>query len=242
MKAVILAAGKGERLKGTVDDIPKPMIIYRGKPILQHNIELCERFGVREFFINTHHLPMVIRSFFGDGSAFGVKIQYSFEPEQLGTAGALNNFRDGLNGESFYVLYGDNFSEYDLGLLKSTFENRKLASRGECIGVIAFHYREDVLQSGVGELDEEGRIIRFIEKPAEGTTMSRWVNAGIYYLSPKILDRIPKGFSDFGKDIFPRLIEDGVPLYGVCSKTPVKAFDTPELMRSSLGVTDEPKR
>jgi mannose-1-phosphate guanylyltransferase/phosphomannomutase len=100
--------------------------------------------------------------------------------------------------------------------------------------VIAFHYREDVTQSGVGEFDKEGRIIRFVEKPAGGATPSRWVNAGIYYFSPGILDRIPKGFSDFGKDIFPQLIKEGIPLYSVCSKVTLKAFDTPDLLRDVL--------
>lgn len=236
MKALLLAAGKGERLKGTVDTIPKPMIKYQGKPILQHNIELCREFGIREVLINTHHLAEVIRSYFGDGSAFGVSIQYSFEQEMLGTAGALNNFRKHLEGERFFVLYGDNFSKFDLNSLRREFDSHT------CIGVIAFHQREDVSQSGVGEFAPDGRVLRFLEKPKPGTTDSHWVNAGIYYFSPKILDRIPNGFSDFGKDIFPRLLEEGVPLYSVCSTAQLKAFDTPELLRNALGEGDDPRR
>ena len=228
MKAIILAAGKGERLKGTVDTIPKPMIKYQGKPILQHNIELCREFGIREVLINTHHLAEVIRSYFGDGSAFGVNIHYSFEEKILGTAGALNNFRDYLGEEEFFVLYGDNFSKFDLSTLRKEFDNH------QCIGVIAFHYREDVSQSGVGEFAPDGRILRFLEKPKPGTTDSHWVNAGIYYLSPQILNYIPQGFSDFGKDIFPILLRNNIPVYGVCNDTEVKAFDTIEMLKQNL--------
>lgn len=232
MKAVILAAGKGERLRGVVDNIPKPMIGYNGKPILQHNVELCRDFGIRELFINTHHLPEVIRSHFGDGSVFGVSIRYSFEEHLLGTAGALNNFRENLGKEEFFVLYGDNLSNFDLSSLVKEFQ------RHECIGVIAFHHREDVTQSGVGEFGPDRRILRFVEKPKPDTTDSHWVNAGVYYFASSIFEYIPPaGFSDFGKDIFPALLQKGIALYGVCANVELKAFDTPELMRSALGET-----
>ncbi len=233
MKALILAAGKGERLKGTVDDIPKPMIEYRGKPVLQHNVELCRRFGIRELFINTHHLPDVMKNHFGDGGHFGVKISYSFEETLLGTAGALNNFREQLSDGPFFVLYGDNYSDFDLGSLVKEFQ------RHDCIGVIGFHYRKDVSQSGVGEFAADGRIIRFIEKPGPGLTDSHWVNAGVYCLSPAIFRFIPAGNSDFGKDVFPHLLKDGVPIYSVCSDEQVKAFDTPDLLRDTLSEADD---
>lgn len=236
MKAVILAAGKGERLKGTVDDIPKPMIMYHGKPILQHNLELCRKYGISEIFMNTHHLPERIKSYFGDGSAFQMKITYSYEEELLGTAGALNNFRKELADKPFFVLYGDNYSGFDLTSL--VLEYQKHA----CIGVIGFHYREDVSQSGVGEFAQDGRILRFIEKPRSGATESKWVNAGIYYVSAEILRHISVGYSDFGKDIFPKLIREGVPLYSVCSDALLRAFDTPEMMRFSLEAKPKSER
>lgn len=179
MKAVILAAGKGERLKATVDDIPKPMIEYKGKPVLQHNVELCARFGIRELFINTHHLPHVIKNYFGDGRTFGVKIEYSFEETLLGTAGELNNVREQLSDGPFFVLYGDNCSDFDLGSLEKEFQTHG------CIGVIGFHYREDVSQSGVGEFASDGRITRFVEKPVSGVTACHWVNAGVCCLFPR---------------------------------------------------------
>ncbi len=89
MKAVILAAGKGERLSEITQKIPKPMIEFKGKPLLQHNIELCKKFGIEDIYINLHHLPDKIRDYFGNGERFGVNIKYSYEKELLGTAGAV---------------------------------------------------------------------------------------------------------------------------------------------------------
>src|SRR3972149_10195068 len=89
MNAIILAAGKGERLKEITNSIPKPMITYKGKPILQYNIELCRKYGITNIYINLHHLPEVITDYFGSGEKFGVNIRYSYEKELLGTAGAV---------------------------------------------------------------------------------------------------------------------------------------------------------
>jgi mannose-1-phosphate guanylyltransferase/mannose-1-phosphate guanylyltransferase/phosphomannomutase len=228
LKAVILAAGRGTRLGHLTESLPKPLIQIRGKSILEHNVELCRRHGISEMFVNTHYLAQQITSTLGDGKRFGVTITYSYEQELLGTAGALCSFKDQLLGDPFYVVYGDNFSDYDLHLLRQQHEQH------HAVGTIGFHYREDVAESGVAEFDGEGRIIRFVEKPKPGESQSRWVNAGIYYLSPQIFNFIPPGYSDFAKDIFPRLVKSNVPLYGVCEKTDVAAFDTPQMYESSV--------
>ncbi len=186
MRAIILAAGKGERLIEITKQTPKPMIQYNGKPILQYNIELCKKYGVDEIYINLHHLPEMITEYFGDGKNYGVKIKYSFEEELLGTSGALNNFKENLNDQPFFVIYGDQFSEFDLSILIDKYHETNP------IGIIAFHYRKDIEYSGVAEFDENIRIIKFIEKPKRGETGSHWVNAGVYYLSPKIFDYRPK--------------------------------------------------
>jgi mannose-1-phosphate guanylyltransferase len=222
VKALILAAGKGSRLPKVTEHTPKPMIEFRGKPILLHNIELCRKFGIDEILINTSHLANKITDYFGDGNKMGVKIKYSFENDLLGTSGALNNFKSDLN-EDFFVIYGDNYSEIDLSLLI------KKRNQFKSIAAIAFHFREDVTSSGVAEFDSDGKILKFIEKPGKGETDSHWVNAGIYYLTPEIFKYIPDGFSDFGKDIFPRLLSENESIYGVCYKSDVLAFDTPEM-------------
>ncbi len=228
MRAVILAAGKGERLKDVATGLPKPMIRFRGKPLLEHNIELCKHFGITELFINTHHLPEVIRNYFGDGSNFGVTIRYSFEEILLGTSGAVKNLAGFLKRDPFFVLYGDNYSDYDLSLLEQT------AQQKNAIAVIGFHWREDTSSSGVAEFAADGRITRFVEKPKPNECESHWVNAGVYYFRPEIMDHIPTGFSDFGKDVFPKLLDSEVAMYGVCRKADVIAFDTPEMYNRSI--------
>ncbi|MEW6702089.1 MAG: nucleotidyltransferase family protein [Bacteroidota bacterium] len=253
MKAIILAAGRGERLKEITNCIPKPMIEFRGKPVLQYNIELCKRYGVEEIYINLHHLPFKITDYLGDGEKFGVKIKYSFEEELLGTAGAVakiakNYWKDNVlksasykesgSHNPFYVIYGDQISEFDLNSLKEKYD-QQIRIDNYCIGVIAFHYREDVTHSGVAEFDSNFKIVRFIEKPRPVETESHWVNAGVYYLDYKILNHIPSGSSDFGKQIFPNLLEKKLTVYGVCEHKSVHVFDTPEMYSKNINITRE---
>lgn len=224
---MILAAGKGTRLGDITFEIPKPMIQYKGKPLLEYNLNLCVGNEIREIFINTHHLADTITSYFKDGEKFGAKITYSYEEKLLGTAGALNNFKKYLSSEPFFVIYGDNVCEFPLNKLIDKFNDTG------SLAVIAFHYREDVSQSGIAEFGYNDKILRFIEKPSPGISKSKWVNAGIYLLSPKIFKFIPNGFSDFAKDIFPNLLEKGVDIYGVRSEVKLNAFDTLELLKKS---------
>jgi NDP-sugar pyrophosphorylase family protein len=118
MKAIILAAGKCKRLKGTVDNIPKPMIRIKGEPILEHNVEWLKRFGIKEIYINLHHFPDAIKNYFGDGKKMGVKIRYSYEPKLLGTAGGVRRIIDKYwnseDTDTFLVIYGDNFLDFNL--------------------------------------------------------------------------------------------------------------------------------
>jgi NDP-sugar pyrophosphorylase family protein len=230
MKAIILAAGKGERFREVTNEIPKPMLIYKDKPVLAHNILLCKKYGITDLYINLHHLPDCMRDFFDDGSAFGVNIKYSYEDELLGTSGAVRKIADDFwkdDKNNFFVLYGDNYSDLDLSLLKKKFE------RENPLGVIAFHYREDVSSSGVALFDENGKIKEFIEKPKTDVG-TNWVNAGIYYFNPEILNFIPEGYSDFGKDIFPELMKKNQSLYGVCYKDGVLYFDTKEFYNKNI--------
>jgi len=243
MKAIILAAGKGERLKDITQTLPKPMIEFRGKPILQHNIELCKKYGIEDIYINIHHLPEKITNYFGDGKKFGVSIKYSYETELLGTAGAVKKIAKEFwniqklqdsnipllqSSDPFFVIYGDNFSNYDLNLLIE----KQQETNSSC--VIGFHYREDTSHSGVAEFDKDGKILRFIEKPKEGETESHWVNAGVYLLNSSTLDLISDGFFDFGKDIFPLLLGKKISLYGICEDSDVMAFDNPEMYKKSF--------
>ena len=108
MKAFILAAGLGTRLRSLGLEVPKVMVPIGGKPLLEHHLELFKRQGIREFIVNVHYLPEQITRYFGDGTRFGVKITYSQEPELLGTAGAVKKMEQELRDEAFIVFYGDN--------------------------------------------------------------------------------------------------------------------------------------
>ena len=103
MKAVILAAGKGERLGAITQKIPKPMIRISGKPVLEHNIHMCKNSGVDEIFINLHHLPNVIKHYFRNGETWGVKINYKYESKLLGTAGTVSSLKEFLNTPFFEI-------------------------------------------------------------------------------------------------------------------------------------------
>lgn len=224
MKAVLLAAGKGTRLRPLTDEMPKVMIPIAGKPILEHHVEHLAGAGIREIFINLHHRPERITSHFGNGQKWGVRIRYSYEPEILGTAGAVKKLEAELRGAPFLVVYGDNFSEFDF----ADFISWSVKAGG--LGTVAVFEKEDVAGSGVVDIGSGDRIVRFLEKPAPNEVQSHWVNAGIYRLSDDILDDIPRGYSDFGHDIFPEAIKRGKKLFAYRSKEPVWAIDHPELL------------
>lgn len=228
MKAIILAAGLGSRLGKLTKNIPKPMIKYNNKPILQHNIELCKKYGITDIYINLFHLPEVIINYFGDGKKFGVNIHYNIENNLLGTSGGVkkifNKYK--FNNDPFYIIYGDNYSNFNLNLLKT-----------KSFGKIAFHYKEDISNSGVAEFDITNKIIKFIEKPKENKTNSHWVNAGIYYFQPDIIKYIPNGYSDFGIHIFPTLISmNKINIYGEKQHIPLKSFDTPNMIKENINL------
>lgn len=225
MNAVILAAGKGERLGETTRRTPKPMLRIEGKPILEHNIEWCRKHGFTRLFINLHHLPAAIKGRFGDGSRLGVTIVYKTEKKLLGTAGAVRRFAPALRGGPFLVLYGDNWVDYDLSALMK----RHLRARADMS--IAVFRLADVRLSGVVVLDRAGWIKSFVEKPKAASAKPGLVNAGVYVMNPELLKDIPRGFSDFGRDVIPRLLERGRRVLGVRMTRKVRAVDTPELYR-----------
>ncbi|HHT9125290.1 MAG TPA: nucleotidyltransferase family protein [Candidatus Brocadiia bacterium] len=242
MKTIILSAGKGERIRKVVGNIPKPMIKVKWKPVLEHNVEWVRNYGIRDIYINLHHLPNAIRSYFGDGSRWGVKITYSYEPELLGTAGAVRKIADeywqlkvnsypckNLSDNAFLVIYGDNLFEYELGEIVN-FHDRKKG-----IATIAVYEKDDVRQSGVVLLGRDNKVTRFVEKPKPEEVVSNLVNTGIYVLEPEVLGYIPSGKTlDFGKDVFPEMIQRGESILGIIVKGNLIAIDTPELLEKAL--------
>lgn len=230
MKAVVLAAGKGQRLKGVLDNVPKPMAKIAGKPILQHNLEWLRNSGITDIYVNLHHLSDCITRHFGDGSGWGVRITYSYEPQLLGTAGAVKKiareFWKDKPDESFLVIYGDNLvSDFDLRRIIQ-FHSRKKGIATICL----YRKPEEVSKSGVVTLDENCKITKFVEKPLAGRVASDLVNTGIYCLEPAILNYIPENSScDFGKDVFGKVLNAGENLFGLVLDAELIAIDTPQL-------------
>ena len=208
-KAIILAAGMGTRLRPLTNRLPKAMVPVDGRPLLEYNIELLREHGVREIAVNLHSHADAITEHFGDGSRFGVSLTYSFEPQLLGTAGAVKELEEFFKDGPFYVIYGDVLTRLDLGLL--------LAHHRACgaLATIALYQPEDLTRCGVVQQDEDGWITSFIEKPPGGSPADAWANAGIYVMEPAVLRRMSaKAPQDFGHDVFPALVGNGGGLAG----------------------------
>jgi NDP-sugar pyrophosphorylase family protein len=206
VKGFILAAGEGRRLRPYTDSRPKPMIEIGGRPLLEYNVRALAEAGITRIFINTHYRPEVIERYFGNGDRFGVQITYLYEPVLLGTAGALLPIADEFDSR-FIVLYGDNVTDCDLTAVIARHD------AAAAFVTIASFYRDDVLGSGIVDIDDDGFIVRFLEKPRPDEVFSHWVNAGIMVAEPGVLNAIPRGrSSDFGQDVLPALLGRGARL------------------------------
>jgi NDP-sugar pyrophosphorylase family protein len=209
MKAMLLAAGLGTRLRPLTDNFPKCMVPIAGKPVLEYNLEWLRRYGIHEVLINLHYLPHVVKDYFGDGSNWGMKITYSLEKEVLGTAGGVKKGAWFFDKGAFFVWYGDNLSTCDLNKMYD-FHQTKAG-----IATIALYQREDVTHSGIVRLDGNDRILCYLEKPSLEQAFSHWVNAGIFILEPELLGWIPVDtYFDFSHDVFPAMLSEGQLLYG----------------------------
>lgn len=207
-QAMILAAGRGTRLRPYTDSVPKCMTVVAGRPVLEHAVRHLASHGVHELVINLHHLPEPVVEHFGDGGRFGVRIHWSPEDHLLGTAGGTALARRHFRG-AFFVWYGDNISNLRLDELAALHE------RGAAKVTMALHHRDDVSASGIVDVDDGGRVHRFLEKPAAHEVFSHWVNAGVYVLEPSVLDTVPAGVAwDFGRQVFPSLLAAGETIMG----------------------------
>jgi NDP-sugar pyrophosphorylase family protein len=214
MKAMILAAGVGSRLRPLTDHVPKPMLPIAGEPLLAHTIRWLQRSGITEIGLNLYHLPDVVRDGLGDGSSAGVRLHYLHETTLSGTAGAVRQLR-GLFDERFVVVYGDLLVDIDLAALERLHLARQAAV------TLGLKLTDDFRSQGMVELGQAGQIVRFAEKPAVWPAEQRTANAGIYLVEPAVVDMIPADVpSDWGHDVFPALLAAGQPLYGA----PVDGF------------------
>jgi mannose-1-phosphate guanylyltransferase / phosphomannomutase len=213
MKAVIMAGGQGTRLRPLTSDQPKPMIPIVNLPCMEHIVELLKRHGFTDIAVTLQFLPDEIRDYFGDGSDWGVNISYSVEDAPAGTAGSVKMAEQqlGLEGERLLIISGDALTDADLSRLVAFHEEQGSEA------TMVLKSVENPLDFGIVITEEDGRISRFLEKPAWGQVFSDTVNTGIYLLEPSVMDEIPDpedGEYDFSKELFPGLLEEGRPLYG----------------------------
>lgn len=216
MKAIIVAGGIGERLKPLTNNIPKPMVEVDGQPILLHTINLFKENGIQDFIIALCFLPNVITDFFGDGKKFGVNIKYTFEDPKvpLGTAGAISLAKD-LIEDTFIVAYADILRDLDIKKMINFHKKNKAFT------TINIYRRKSRDAKSMVIISKDKRIVKFIERPNQDDLDKKyiWSNGSFYIFEPQIFEFIPGDKKvDFGKDVFPKLLESKKLLYGFPSK------------------------
>jgi Nucleoside-diphosphate-sugar pyrophosphorylase involved in lipopolysaccharide biosynthesis/translation initiation factor 2B, gamma/epsilon subunits (eIF-2Bgamma/eIF-2Bepsilon) len=201
MKAMILAAGEGTRLRPLTLETPKVLLPVGGVPLIEHTLTWLKRYGIQKVAINLYHLGEKIKDFLGDGSRFGIRISYSPEEKLLGTAGGVKRMQDFLNS-TFVVIYGDILTDFDLSSMI------KLHREREAIATLVTFEVSNPREVGVVEMDGEGRVLSLVEKPQSVTTGSPVLaSGGVYVLERESLNYIPaQGFCDFAYDVFPKLL------------------------------------
>jgi histidinol-phosphate phosphatase family protein len=245
-QAIILAGGMGTRLRARLGDLPKPMIPFAGKPLLEHQIELCRKHGFTDILIFACYRADIIEAHFGDGAKLGVRIRMVVEREPLGTAGAVLDGFD-LLAERFAVLYGDTMVNLDLGRLWQHHEARQADA------TLVLHPNDHPLDSDLVEVDDTDRITAFHNRPhPSGVWRQNLVNAGLYVMEKRALtafrhpasgirhpgsatdagspmpDSGHSGILDFGKDLFPAMLRAGKRLLGYNTPEFIKDIGTPE--------------
>jgi mannose-1-phosphate guanylyltransferase/phosphomannomutase len=212
MKAVIMAGGEGTRLRPLTSNAPKPLLPLVNRPMMEHIVELLARHGFDDIVVTVAFMANAIRNYFGDGSDWGVRIQYSTEETPLGTAGSVRNAMEHLD-ERFLVISGDVLTDIDLTAIVNYHDER------QAMATIGLVHVENPLEFGIVITREDGTIERFLEKPTWGQVFSDTINTGIFVLEPGIFDYIEAGRPvDFSGEVFPALLADGKPLYGAIAE------------------------
>jgi mannose-1-phosphate guanylyltransferase len=223
MKAMILAAGKGTRIRPITYVMPKPMIPIMQKPVMEFLVELLRQHGFDQIMVNVSHLSEEIENYFRDGQKFGVQMAYSFEGsiingelvgDALGSAGGLKKIQDfsPFFDSTFVVMCGDALIDLDLTAVVKWHRSKKAMATV----VTKTVPREEVSSYGVVVTDDEGRILDFQEKPKVDEARSNNINTGIYIFEPEVLDYVPSGTEyDIGSDLFPQLVKAGAPFYAI---------------------------
>jgi len=217
-----MAGGKGTRVSKISDSIPKPLIQVDGKSVLERQILLAKKYGIREIIICIGYLGQKIKDYFGDGSDLDVVISYHQEAAPLGSAGALANLKNQLN-EDFLLFYGDIIMEFNIQRMIDYHHGKNADS------TLLVHPNDHPFDSDLIETNNDNQITKFLLKPHNDALIYRnLVNAGVYILSPKILNLIPDNQkSDLVSDILIRSLDKGLNLYAYNTPEYVKDMGTP---------------
>ncbi|HHY73491.1 MAG TPA: nucleotidyltransferase family protein [Bacillus bacterium] len=208
MKGVIIAGGRGNRLRPLTNHLPKPMIPILDKPVMEYCIQHLKKHGITEIAVTVQYLSRKIMEYFGDGHEFGVKLTYFEERKPLGTAGSIKNTEAFFDG-TFVVMYGDVISDFDLT------KGIEYHQSKESLVTIFMTTVQNPLDYGIIKTDETGKVTRFLEKPSRLDVFTNQISTGIFVMEPTILHYIKKGVTvDFSLDIFPMLLKNGCSLFG----------------------------
>jgi mannose-1-phosphate guanylyltransferase len=220
-KGMILAAGQGTRVRPLKRDLPKPMVLILGKPVMEYLIEHLARHGINEIMINVAYHHQRIEEYFGDGSRWGVEIGYSYEgvrdhgdilPRPMGSAGGMHKIQDfsGFFNETTLVLCGDALIDLDIS---AAIEEHK--AKGALASVVAMEVPlEEVSSYGVVVADAQQRIQSFQEKPQPRDAKSRLASTGIYIFEPEVINLVPpRKVYDIGAELFPQLVAQELPFF-----------------------------
>jgi mannose-1-phosphate guanylyltransferase/phosphomannomutase len=207
LKAIVLAGGKGTRLRPLTYTKPKPLLPLTGEPAIAHLIRKLAREGVDEIVVTTNYFAKQLRATLGDGSKYAIRIHHVEEKTPLGTAGSVKN-SGSLIDETFAVVQGDTQFEFDLkGVVQL---HRKLGA----MVTMALTEVDDPSEYGIAELSD-GRVTRFLEKPRPGECFSNLINTGLYVVEPEVLKLVPEGKPfDFSRNLFPLMLESKTLLAG----------------------------
>jgi NDP-sugar pyrophosphorylase family protein len=222
MNAVILAGGKGTRLRPLTLNTPKPIVPILTRPFLGLQIELLKKTGIENIVLSLSYQPRRIEEIFGDGGDLGVRIHYTMEQEPLGTAGAVKNAEGFLGGRTV-VFNGDVLSDLDLGAVLRFHESSGARA------TIVLTPVPDPSAYGLVETEADGRVRRFLEKPSGDEITCDTINAGVYVLERELLDYIPAASNySFEREFFPHLLGDRVPFYAYVHRGYWIDIGTPE--------------
>jgi NDP-sugar pyrophosphorylase family protein len=223
-QAVIAAGGMGTRLRPTTEKIPKVMIPILGKPLLEWHVDQFRKHGVAEFFFTLQYLPHVITDYFGNGAKWGVKIEYFFEKEPLGSAGGLKALEGKLNGDFFFV-YGDTFSLVDYTKMQEEWAKKP----ADALGMQRMKKTQDYADADVAELDVEGKFIAIHTKPHTATYSNAYRMRGVFIMRKEILQYVPENTAyDLGKKLLPDVVARGLKFYSYECDDYSKGIDTVE--------------